>query len=285
MKFMKMFYVCLVVLFVLTQSFSMPSANEQRVIENQDIIEEKRPFDFSEDYYIRNGVNPRLLLNRRTGTDGYSVVDFINSEIHRNIRVIGTLPAYDQDGKTLYWSLFGELFKETFTEDKLGEEAYEIANRFPIYTFPSTTHKNSDRQAVIFETGDSYFEKNPIGLGVVVLVEYTKRISTKEGQETLTKLAERNGLTLDGTPMIHTTNEIADLTRKGLVTQKIRGIDDKNEPSFAIAKVLQKPTMGAISPDAFLETVLKDNGKPLDAERFFVENFECLQKTGRWCAE
>ncbi len=285
MKLSKIFSISLVILAVYITSFSMPFAKVQGGMDGENAVAEKRPFDFRDKYYENNGVNQALMVNRRTGVDGYSVVDFIDSEIHRNVRIIGTSPAYNQDGKPIYWTLLGELFKEGFMNGNIGEEAFEIANRYPIYTFPSSTHKDTDSQAVIIDIGNSYFEKNSLGLGVVVLVEYTKKAQSKEAQDALAKLAERNGITLDGTPMIHTTNEIADLTRRGLITQRIRGIDDRQQPSYAIARVLRDPTMGAISPDAFLEMVLKDDGKPLDEERSFVENFECLQKTGVWCAE
>lgn len=285
MKLSKVFSISIVILAVCITSFSMPFVTEQGGMDDGNAIAEKRPFDYRDKYYEINGVNAGLIVNRRTGVDRYSVVDFINSDIHRNIRIIGTSPAYNQDGKPLFWVSLGELFKNGFMNGNIGEEAFEIANRYPIYTFPSTTHKDSDRQAVIFEMGNSYFEKNSLGLGVVVLVEFTKKAQSKDAQEALAKLAERNGITLDGTPMIHTTQEIADLTRRGLITQRIRGIDDRTQPSYAIAKVLQDPKMGAISPDAFLEMVLKDDGKPLDEERSFVENFECLQKTGDWCSK
>lgn len=284
MKLSKIFSISLVILAVYITSFSMPFAKVQGGMDDGNAIEEKRPFDFTNEYYETNGVYARLIVNRRTGTDGDSVVDFIDSKNHRNVRVISTLPAYNGDGKLIYWASFGELFKDAFIEGRGGEEAYNTAHRYPIYTFPSTTHKKSDRQAAVIETGNGYFENNSLGLGVVVLVEYTKKAQSKEGQEVLAKFVERNGITLDGTPIIHTTDEIADLTRRGLVSQKIRGIDDESQTPFIIAKVFQSPTQGAISPDAFLEMVLKDNGKPLDAERTFVDNFDCLQRTGGWCS-
>jgi hypothetical protein len=284
MKFARIFYVSLVALFLtVTASFSMPSAGNQKIF--TDVTEEQRPFDFNDKHYQNNGVEGRLIVNRRTGVDRYSVVDFINSPIHRDVRIIGTSAAYNQDGKPVYWSLFGELFRDGFTNDKLGRQAFETANRYPVFTFPSIIRKDSDRQAAVFEIGDEYFDKNPIGLGVVVLVEYTKQANTKEGQEALKKLAGRNGITIDGTPIIRTVQEIQDFTRRGLVTQKIKGTADGKQPAYQIAGVLKDPRMGAISPDAFLEMVLKDDGKPLDAEMIFYNNFECLQKTGSWCLQ
>lgn len=58
-----------------------------------------------------------------------------------------------------------------------------------------------------------YFSNNPLGLWVHVFVSYTdKAFNTPEGREALAELADRNGLALDGTPIIATLSELEDLT-------------------------------------------------------------------------
>jgi hypothetical protein len=77
--------------------------------------------------------------------------------------------------------------------------------------------------------------------------------------------------------------EIEDLTRRKLVVQKIKGIEDYSQPQFAIAKILRDAERGAVAPDAFLLNVKQSDGKPLPTEEFFADNFECLQKMGGYC--
>ena len=250
-----------------------------------DLAEDNRPFDFSDRYYEENGVNPALIVNRRNGDDKLSVFDFTDDPRLRNIRIIGTFPAYDRDGNILYWNYYGDLYKESFTENRAGDEAMDLANHYPIFTFPSQTSKTGERQAAIIETDDGYFEKNVLGLGVYVSVEYTDKIYTKEGQEILEEIAKKNGLSRDGTPIIRTTGEINFLWRMELVKQTIRGTNDKSRPPFAIAKTLTNLQKSAVAPDAFLLYVTRpDANKPLPTEEFFVTNFECLQQENEFCS-
>jgi hypothetical protein len=41
------------------------------------------------------------------------------------------------------------------------------------------------------------------------------------------------------------------------------------------------PTQGGIAKDAFLDTVRRPDGSPVDAR--IAANFDCLQKTGQFC--
>jgi len=52
--------------------------------------------------------------------------------------------------------------------------------------------------------------------------------------------------------------------------------------SYAIAPVIANPTKGVIARDAFLWFSTRD-GKPLEAEMIFVNQFNCLQRLGAWC--
>jgi hypothetical protein len=252
--------------------------------QGKSLTSEIRPFDFSDKYYEENGIAAHLIGNRRNGNDGASVFDYAGDAIFNNVRITATLPAYDSVGNILYWNFYGDLYKNSFTNDARGGEAVNLAYAYPIYVFPSTTVKNSERQAAIINIDGAYFEKNKLGLGVVVLIEYTARISTKQGQDALAALAARNGTSLDGTPIIRTAKEIEDLMLRGLVTQKVRGADDASQSSFVIGKVIQNPESGAITADAFLLNVKKSDGAPLPSEKAFVDNFECLQKTGEPCS-
>lgn len=242
---------------------------------DENFAAEQRPFDYSDKFYEINGVNPAFIINRRNGADGYSVFDFIRDERYRNVRVLAVSTAYDAEGRVLFWNNFGELFYESF----LNKETANVALSFPIYTFPSAAVKNGDRQSVVIDRGNLNPAKNPLGLGVLVEVEFTDRIYTEKGRAYLTELIKRNGESVDGMPIIRTVAEILDMTRKNLVTQRIKGISDDGQPPFVIAHLLQDPTNGAIAPDAFL---MKSN--ELQNESYFASEFECLQKSGNWCS-
>ncbi|MDQ3798166.1 MAG: hypothetical protein M3384_01840 [Acidobacteriota bacterium] len=243
------------------------------------LAEEVRPFDFSSRYYYENGVEPGLIVNRRSGSDNLSVLDSTNDERFRGVRITGVFPAYSQDGDLIYWNLYGELFKSSFRSDRSGADAQAAAEYFPMYVFPSDFVRERQRQASVIDLKDSYFDKNPLGLSIQVEVKYTERINTDEGRKELEILARRNGASLDGTPIIKTVEEIQDLTRKGLVTQIIKGLDNPSVvPSYVIGKVIQKPDAGAIAPDAFLIPVQQQaDGERFHADALFIERFNCFK--------
>jgi hypothetical protein len=245
---------------------------------NAQLSDELRPFDFSNDYYKTNGVIAETLTNRKNGADGQSVFDFAtDSSRFNNIRITATLPAYAADGSSIYWNYYGTSTKQSFTTDVAGKNAVKMANTYPVYVFPSAVIRTSDRQAALIPIDGSYFEANPIGIAEVVAVEFTDRIS-RSGRKTLNALIERNGASIDGTPIIRTMTDLRDLFNEGLVTLRV----DENRP-FAVAKVIQYPDRGGITPDAFLLFVTQADGKPLDAEQHFITRFECLKNGSRSC--
>ena len=70
---------------------------------------------------------------------------------------------------------------------------------------------------------NGYFGKNPLGLWTHVWVSYTeKAFSTKDGQKALSDLARKNGLDLDGTPIIASVSDIDNLYSKGFVAKTQR---------------------------------------------------------------
>jgi hypothetical protein len=247
------------------------------------IAEETRPFDFSDKFYGLNGVQSSLVLNRATGQDGKSVFTKNEDDNFRDVRFVETLPAYNFDGSALYYNNYGELFDTSFNPDVSGRIAMEIANNYPLFVFPSVTVRGSNRQTNLLDAGEDYFSKNPLGLSVIVEVAFTDRIEKEDGAQILRDLGARNGYSLDGTPIIKTVEEIKYLTRLELITQKVRGIDRKGLPSFAVVRAIDFQKAGAIAPDAFLVPVTKEDGQPLEAEQHFIDNFVCLQKSGEPC--
>lgn len=254
------------------------------VIDSSNLSEDTRPFDFSDKYYDLNGVQPYLIINRPTGNDGKSVfTKNADEEKFRDVRLIETLPAYNYDGSALYFNNYGELFDTSFGGGETGRRAMEVAESFPMFVFPSTTVRAANRQASLIDAREGYFTKNPLGLSLVVEVEFTSRADEEEGRIILKKIGETNGYSLDGTPIIKTVDEINYLTRMRIVTQTVKGLDTKGVPSYAIVKVMENTTAGAIAPDAFLVSVTGQDGQPLDSEKFFVETFGCLKESGNPC--
>jgi hypothetical protein len=249
---------------------------------------QERPFDFSDSFYTANGVNPNRIVQRRSGSDGLSVFDESFPRNHRNIRVTITLPAYDTSGHIEFWNLLGELQSEGFTANAAGRDARALANRSSIWVFPKRSGNalatGNSRQADMIDLSGGYFSNNRLGLWVIVFVNYTDRaFNTAEGQQALLDLARRNGLDLDGTPIIRTRSDLDDLTQRGFVSQQIRSADGSQGPTWSLCPVIKDPRGGAIAPDAFLAIVRRIDGTVLPAEREFERQFNCLQTSGDYC--
>jgi len=243
----------------------------------QILAEEIRPFDFNDKYYEANGIFASTLTDRRNGSDGQSVFDKTDDPRFTDVRITATMPGYADDGSPIFWNYYAGAGKESFSGDVSGGDAIALAYNYPIYVFPSSMLRDTDRQSALIRMSNSYFEKNRIGISAVFMVEYTASTATKTGRATLKTLAMLNGVSLDGTPIIRTLEELETLSSQGLVSIRQAGADNSKRSSFAVAKVLEFADRGAITPDAFLVYVRESDGTPLDAEAHFISKFECSQ--------
>src|SRR5437660_9341098 len=84
------------------------------------------PFDFSDAFYLQNGINPASVgfLNRVNGTcpandmPSCSVVDNSNTDPdRRNIRVLSTTGGFDHEGNPLCYDINVMLLPSAFTND------------------------------------------------------------------------------------------------------------------------------------------------------------------------
>lgn len=248
----------------------------------QILTDEVRPFDFSDKYYEDNGVVPSMLIGRHNGADNESVIDYTPDTKYSNVRILATFPGYDTFGQTIFWNYYAGVSKAGFTENNNGGDAVSTAFEYPLYVFPSTTVKNSYRQSALIRIDESYWTKNPLGISAVYLVEYTDRIMTKTGRASLDLLMQRNGVSVDGTPIIRTAKEIDYLLEEGLITLTQPFADEVYQTPFAIAKIIRNPDQGGITKDSFLKYVVKQDGNPLDSEAHFLMTFEC-HKNGEKC--
>ena len=193
------------------------------------------PFDFSDSFYLANGINPANILHRVGSSTSASafVVDNSNTDPNRNnIRITETTGGFDHDGNVLYYTINGFVMPNTFTNDAAGQKAMEIANKFEAYIFPKASGDplspalSNRRQDNLFDTQFGYFVNSPLGIWIAVFVSYTPAaFNTAEGRKILATLAAKNGTDLDGTPMIREVKEIDFLEGKGLAMEQTRALD------------------------------------------------------------
>jgi hypothetical protein len=247
------------------------------------------PHDFTDAFYLMQGINPKNIIGRRNGEDGLSVISYSSNPNHTSVRVIATIPAYDENGDMIFWYPLGELQGYAFTDDKVGMMLRDTAMNYPIYVFPKTnvaefrTFANSRQAALMDNSYDPTRRKdiNMLGVRLIVTVNYTEKAFSKEGYEMMLYLTKKNGKAADDTPIIRTRDDLIMLEKNGMVDlsrAKFFGGE------FAINPTIFDPTNGAIASDAVLWMATKDE-KPLPAEDLFVWQFHCLQKTGNWCSQ
>jgi hypothetical protein len=197
------------------------------------------PFDFSDAFYLQNGINPANILNRVNGTcpandmPSCSVVDNSNTDPNRrNIRVLSTTGGYDHDGNVLFYNIFGMVMPNTFTNNAAGQQAMNTANFFTAYIFPKASGDplspalSNRRQDNVFDTRNGYLIANPLGLWQAVFVSYTPAaFNTAAGQRAMAALAQVHGTDLDGTAIITKPKEVDNMVRQGFVKVQTRALD------------------------------------------------------------
>lgn len=211
------------------------------------------PFDFSDQFYLQNGINPAAILNR-VGTSGNPclpggancVADNSNTDPNRqNIRILQTTGGFNNSGSLIYYSIMGMVRPNTFTNDAAGQRAQQIANSFRAFLFPKQPNQTSTicsptvttncvqlspavsnrRQDNVFDTRNGYFSNNPLGLWILAFVVYTPQAFTPSGQTQLQSFADKNGVSLDGTPILTAADDIDGLAANGLVEIATRPLD------------------------------------------------------------
>jgi hypothetical protein len=98
----------------------------------------------------------------------------------------------------------------------------------------------------------------------------------------LASLAAKNGLSLDGTPIIKTADELNNqLEANGCGAEGQEDTSGKDGGAvWLVCPTIPDPRNGAIAQDAFLDTVRTPNFTPLDPA--FNRNFQCLKQTGEF---
>lgn len=246
------------------------------------------PFDFSDSFYLRNGINPAAVGGRPTGLAPNSIADTAPDADHRNVRSLNMTAGIDHSGHPIYIYVVGVASAATFTNDAAGQRARQIADQFDIYEFPRATNAPfgvfPKRQDFMADLSGGYFSNDPTGIWKVNLVRYTPAaLTTPAGQAALRELGQRNGLDLDGTPMIRSKDEIESLRQSGYVTVEVPAADGSQGLRWFFCPVVEDPRNGSITPDAFLSAVKLGTGAVLPAEADIAAEFSCLKSTGDFC--
>src|SRR3989442_7163057 len=152
------------------------------------------PFDFSDSFYLANGINPANILHRVGSSTSASafVVDNSNTDPNRNnIRITETTGGFDHSGNPLYYTINGFLMPNAFTNDAAGQKAMELANKIEAYIFPKASGDplspalSNRRQDNLFGTQFGYSTNSPLGIWIAVFVSYTPAaFSTANGRKT-----------------------------------------------------------------------------------------------------
>jgi len=151
-----------------------------------------------------------------------------------------------------------------------------------------------------------YFCDDLLGMWIITYFWYTAAgfgpHQTTQCNQMLSALGQKNGISLDGTPIIKTADELNFLEGSQVGSNPIPGFSGQNPPNpgctaegqedaggadggavWLICPAIPDPRNGAIAPDAFLDQVRKANGVPLDPA--FTANFLCLKFGGKFCNE
>lgn len=245
-----------------------------------------RLFDFLDSYYYQNGVNASVISGRKQVTgNGAAIFDTPNFWFQRNVRAARLNPAYSDNGTPTFWTVMGDIDNNGFTNDAAGATAKTLANRYTLYVFPTRTGNpiglGNNRQADIVDLSGGYFSNDPLGLWLHTWVSYTDAaFNTKDGQKMLADLQKKNGLALDGTPIIKTLSELNNLFSKGFAAKRLRNPDNSEGTMYGICPVIKDPRNGGIAPGDTLNQVKKADGSLLEPE--FARQFNSLQATGDW---
>ena len=237
----------------------------------QDLLRNEGPFDFNDDFYRKNGIDPSKIFQRVGTSDparnGHWVFDTPPTDASKNnVRITQITGGWDQNGNLIYYTVPGFLTSEdVFLDDPRTPNINEAAEArkflegdpskgiqpFRVFLFPK--QRNADgsfnfnpplsiglpnrRQDNIFETKDRYFCENLLGLWQANLVVFTPEginawLNTGDPNHGLLQsIADSNGTNLDGTPIFQRAAEVTSMESKGLVALRQNPIG--GAPPFA----------------------------------------------------
>jgi hypothetical protein len=182
---------------------------------------------------------------------------------------------------------------------------------FPVTSVATPTLRQdwrfaTNRNPVDASSPFGYFCDDTLGMWIITYFWYVDTgfgpHQTNQCHQMLASLGNKNGLNLEGSPIIKTGDELNFLEGKVVGTNPIPGFLGTNPPSppctaegqedtggadggavWLVCPALPDPRNGAIARDAFLDQVRRPNGLPLDLG--LTANFLCLKFFGAFCNE
>jgi hypothetical protein len=182
---------------------------------------------------------------------------------------------------------------------------------FPVTSVATPTLRQdwrfaTNRNAIDGSAPFGYFCDDLLGMWIITYFWYLDTgfgpQQTHQCGQMLASLANKNGLSLDGSPIIKTPDELNFLEGQVVGSNPIPGFLGTNPPNppctaegnedtggtdggsvWLICPALPDPRNGAITADSFLDHVSKPNGFPVDPK--IVTDFLCLQIFGAYCSE
>jgi hypothetical protein len=226
----------------------------------QNLLRNEPPFDFSDDFYRKNGIEPTHIL-ARVGTPSVRLTDWATDNSgtdpnRTNIRIRQITGGWDNQGNLIYYAVPGFVNDNTFSRDSSGnltpegQRARNFAENFRAFIFPKTV-RNPDgsiasvdlsvalpnrRQDNVFETKDRYFCDNVLGLWIIAFTLYTQAgfnaamNPNDPNHAVLQAIADRDGTDRDGTPILQTVADIDNLVSLGLVEIRNNPLPGGNPP-------------------------------------------------------
>jgi hypothetical protein len=191
------------------------------------------PFDFSDGFYVRNGLDPQLFDSRISPSSPNAAQGPSPDAFHNSTRIMEANGGFDAAGQLLYYPAPPANFSaQAFTPNAAGDHARDLANQFRAFIFPRadgdplSPAPPNRRHDNIFDTSSGYETANPLGLWRVTFPAYTlAAFNTQAGMDKLEEIRDRNGTDLDGTPVIKRLSEIQELESMGLLVLNQRNED------------------------------------------------------------
>jgi hypothetical protein len=165
---------------------------------------------------------------------------------------------------------------------------------------------STNRNPIDHSAPMGYFCDDILGMWIITYFWYVDTgfgpHQTQQCHQMLAALGGKNGISLDGSPIIKTADELNFLEGTVVGSNPIPGFLGTNPPSppctaegkedtggadkgavWLICPAIPDPRNGGIALDAFLDQVRFPNGIPLDLN--FTANFLCLKFFGAFCSE
>jgi len=223
-------------------------------------------FDFSDEVYRRQGIDPAKIRERLSGERGLAVPGPCPEPSRRGLRTLEWRGGYDAAGCTLFFHRFGSLGGDAFLGDPSGDRARRTADVYRVFTFPKQ-HATSrrlllqDRQDPVFDTTPGSLSQNPLALWRVTTVVFTEKVfRSRPGLMALEEIRKRNGTDLDGTPILRNLSDIRNLEQRGFVALEQRSAGDSGESPWVIWPLVGLVPVERLPGDAVLALTMMDEG-------------------------